>query len=169
MERMSPRQHESSILIKSKSESRMVAMNTCLSMMLGKRRSGNISVMAEVHFPSILTERSSLSWKKRGRKVAKPVSNKGLKAMALQIAGGLGLPAFGAGECWLSRWKQTCGIGYRCFTNTAQRVPKDYEEMFLQFRKAIIMIRKDKGILTSRIVKMDQTMCPFDIVFETVC
>ena len=141
---------------RSESESGMVAMIACLSMMLGKRRSENVSVVAEVHFPSILTETTSLSWKRRGRNVARPVSNKGLKAMPLQIVGRFGLPAFGARESWLSRWKQTCGIGYRCFTITAQRVPKDYEEKLLQFRKAI-MIRKHKGISPSKIIKMDHS------------
>ena len=94
MERMSPRQHESSTSIESESESGMVAMIACLSMMLGKRRSENVSVVAEVHFPSILTERSSLSWKRRGRKVARPVSNKGLKSYGFIDSGGIGVTCF---------------------------------------------------------------------------
>ena len=71
--------------------------------------------------------------------------NKCLKAMSLQIAGGLGLSAFGASEGWLSRWKQRFGVGYRCFTITAQKVTKDYEEKLLQFRKAIITMQKQKA------------------------
>ena len=92
-----------------------------------------------------------------------PVSNKQLKARALQIAGGLGLSGFHASEGWLRRWKRRFGVGYRCFTNTSQKVPKDYEEKLQQFRKSIITIRKAKDIPPSRIINMDQTMCRFDM------
>ena len=73
------------------------------------------------------------------------------------------LPDFRASPGWLNGWKRRYSVGFRRFTNTSQKVPKDYADKLQQFRKSIIAIRKAKDIPPSRIINMDQTMCRFDM------
>ena len=97
------------------------------------------------------------------RSQGRPVSNQLLHGTAMQIAGGLELPDFRASPGWLNGWKRRYSVGFRRFTNTSQKVPKDYADKLQQFRKSIIAIRKAKDIPPSRIINMDQTMCRFDM------
>ena len=66
------------------------------------------------------------------RSEGRPVTNKQLKATALQIAGGMGL-SFSASDSWFSQWKQRFCVGYRCFTNTAQKCRKTMQKNFNTF------------------------------------
>lgn len=86
-----------------------------------------------------------------------PVSNTCLQTKAVQIATGLGLTTFRVSKGWLWHWKKRYSIGLRCGTNNFQKVPADYADQILQFRKTIIAVCKVKKIDPSHIVNMDQT------------
>lgn len=92
-----------------------------------------------------------------------PVSNRALLTHASQLAGGPGIEGFKASQGWLWRFKRRNHIGYRCGTNSAQKVPADYLHQLQHFRKQIITSRKKHSIDPSSIVNMDQTMCRFDM------
>ena len=91
------------------------------------------------------------------------MTNTTLQAKAVQIAAGLGLSTFRASSGWLWRWKRRYSVGIRCGTNNSQKVPADYADQIMQFRKTIIAVRKAKKIEPPHIVNMDQTMCRFDM------
>ena len=97
------------------------------------------------------------------RSEGRPVTNTSLQTKAMQIAAGLGFTTFRASNGWLWRWKRRYCVGIRCGTNSSQKVPADYADQIMQFRKTIITVRKAKKIDPSHIVNMDQTMCRFDM------
>ena len=88
------------------------------------------------------------------------MTNTSLQTKSVQIATGLGFTTFRASSRWLWRWKRRYSIGICCSTNNSQKVPSDYADQIMQFRKTIIAVRKTKKIDPSH---MDQTMCRFDM------
>ena len=68
------------------------------------------------------------------RSSGRPVSNQTLMSHASQLAGGYGIEGFAASRGWLWRFKRRNHIGYRCGTNSAQKVPADYLHQLQCFR-----------------------------------
>ena len=71
-----------------------------------------------------------------------------LQTKAAHVAAGLG---FRASYGWLWWWKKRYSVGIRCGTNSSQKVPADYSDQIMQFRKTIITVRKAKKMDPSSI------------------
>ena len=106
----------------------------------------------------LCTGRTPLSPEERSE--GRPLSNACLQAKAAEIGSGLCLSGFKSSSGWLWWWKRRNGVGMRCGTNSAQKVPADYADQLHHFRKSVIAVRKAKNIDP---INMDQTMCRFDI------
>ena len=90
-----------------------------------------------------------------------------LQDKARTIARQLQLANFSASNGWLTRWKKCMGVGIRRGTNDSQKVPDDYRDQLMAFKRSIIHLRQDKGYPLCHIVNMDQTMARFDMTFST--
>lgn len=87
------------------------------------------------------------------------VLNKDLTQKAKEVAEHLGLQGFSASPMWLARWKKRWNVGIRRGTNTSQKIPADYRDQLLHFRRSIVRYRELHKYRTSEIGNMDQTMC----------
>ena len=100
------------------------------------------------------------------REEGKPVSNLMLQDKARTIARQLQLANFSASNGWLTIWKKRMGVGIRRGTNDSQKVPDDYCDQLMAFRRRIIHLRQDNWYPLRHIVNMDQTMARFDPGFD---
>ena len=96
------------------------------------------------------------------RSEGRPVSNACLQAKAAEIGSSQRISAFKSSPGWLWRWKRN-GVGMRCSTNSAQKVPADYADQLQHFRKSVITVRKAKNIDPHQIINMEQTICRSDM------
>ena len=103
------------------------------------------------------------------RASGRPVSNKGLRMKALELAKSPRFSTivpsdFMASPMWLKRWKKRNKISLRHSTSDAQKVPEDYHSILKDFRVSIIKSSMQHHLTPEDIVNMDQTMCRFDMV-----
>jgi len=97
----------------------------------------------------------------------KPVSNFMLQDKARSIARRLNLDNFAASNGWLTRWKKRMNVAIRRGTNESQKVPEDYRDALMAFRRHIIHLRQEQDYALRHIVNMDQTMARFDMTYST--
>ena len=93
------------------------------------------------------------------------VRNCDLREKALEVAASLNLPNFKASPQWMAGWKRRWNVGRRRGTNTSQRVPADYKEQLLHFRRSCLRFRVSSGMDSSSVWNMDQTMCRYCHVY----
>ena len=101
--------------------------------------------------------------KELDEKLFEDARSEGLAVSNKLLLGELGLQSFKCSSGWLHRWKARYNVGYRCGTNTSQKIPADYADQIFKVRKEIIKMRKKHVIEPSQIYNMDQTMCRFDM------
>ena len=70
------------------------------------------------------------------------VTNNMVRTKAVQIVGGLSIQGFKGSNGWLWRWKKRYGVGMRAGTNSAQQSPSDYCELLHNFKKSVIITRR---------------------------
>ena len=92
------------------------------------------------------------------------VSNDMLMEKAQECAAQQNIEGFKASAGWLRRWKKRYSVGIRRGTNDSQKVPEDYLEHLLAFRRSIIHLRERHDYTLNNICNMDQTMVRFDSV-----
>ena len=97
------------------------------------------------------------------RAAGRPVSNKQLKAKAMEIAPRLS-DTFQASGTWLKQWKRRNGVSLWCATNDSQKVPADYKDVLHSFRSQIMQQQIKHSLTPAQMYNMDQTMCRFDMV-----
>ncbi|KAL8566227.1 hypothetical protein ACOMHN_063117 [Nucella lapillus] len=98
------------------------------------------------------------------RSEGRVVRNKDLKRKAMELAGAFNVVGFSASDMWLSRWKQRHFVSCRQGTSSSQKVPADFEDQLLEFRRNVLRIRHRHGYPLSNIMNMDQTMVRFDMM-----
>ena len=101
------------------------------------------------------------------RDEGKPVTNFMLQDQARIEARRLNLQNFQVSNGWLRRWKRRMSVAIRRGTNESQRVPEDFREHLMGFRRHIIHLREEKEYHLRHIVNMDQTMVRFDMPYNS--
>ena len=76
---------------------------------------------------------------------------------------GLNLQDFDASKMWLQRWKKRHHVSSRLCTSSNQKVPADFEEQLLHFRRNILQLRHSYMYALGQMLNMDQTIVRFDM------
>ena len=114
--------------------------------------------------PHAAVDAAVLAYLTDERSAGRPVSNKQLRAKAMEEATKLNVPAsFKASDMWLKRWKKRNHVSMRMATNDSQKVPDNYRDVLHTFRSDVLKLVVAHGYTPARIVNMDQTMCRFDM------
>ena len=97
------------------------------------------------------------------RSEGRVVRNKDLQRKAREIGSGLNLQDFDASNMWLQRWKKRHHVSSRLCTSSNQKVPADFEEQLLHFRRNILRLCHRHMYALGQMLNMDQTMVRFDM------
>ncbi|KAK7097631.1 hypothetical protein V1264_004579 [Littorina saxatilis] len=116
------------------------------------------------HILSQEVDQAVLDYLNNERAEGRVVRNKDLQRKAMELAGAEQLQGFRASPMWVKRWKKRHGVCTRRGTCTNQRVPADYGDQLLAFRRSVLRPRLRNLYPLIHILNMDQTMVRFDML-----
>ena len=82
----------------------------------------------------------------------------------LSFAGALQLDGFVASDMWVQRWKRRLGISTLRSTSISQKVPGDFRDLLFNYRRAVLMLRRQHDYPLNCVMNIDQTMLRFDML-----
>ncbi|KAL8625059.1 hypothetical protein ACOMHN_012068 [Nucella lapillus] len=135
-----------------------------LEQQYGKKRRKKRKLWKEPAVRSEHVDQGVLRYLEDERSEGRVVRNKDLKRKAMELAGAFNVVGFSASDMWLSRWKQRHFVSCRQGTNSSQKVPADFEDQLLEFRRNVLRLRHRHGYPLSNIMNIDQMMVRFDMM-----
>jgi hypothetical protein len=85
------------------------------------------------------------------------------KAQELATKRGIGRTDLKVSQGWITRFMKKKGLSLRRRTFLYQRMPKDFDDKVIDFRRYVIQLRKSNNYMLSQIANADQTSLNFDM------